>query len=191
MPDTPVSLLERLRAGPDEFSRRRLLDVYGPWLRDWLRRQGVNGADTDELTREVLALLLKELPGFRHDLHRGAFRRWLRAVTLDRLRAFWRERNREPPLPSLAVVVPELENPESEVSRSWDREHNEHVVRRLAELLAGEFDPATWGAFRLTVLEGKGTAAAAAELGLSPVAVRIARSRVLSRFRREADGLLD
>jgi DNA-directed RNA polymerase specialized sigma24 family protein len=41
------------------------------------------------------------------------------------------------------------------------------------------------------VLEGKATAEAAADLGVSPVAVRIAKSRVLSRFRREIEGLAD
>jgi RNA polymerase sigma factor (sigma-70 family) len=191
MPDTPVSLLERLRASPDELSWRRLLDIYGPWVRDWLRRQGVNGTDSDDLTQEVMLLLVKELPRFQHDLRRGAFRRWLRTVTLNRLRVFWRDRNRQPSLPALDSLLPQLEDPESEPSRAWDREHNEHVVRRLLELLEPEFEPTTWRAFRLLVLEGKGTAEAAAELRLSPVAVRIAKSRVLSRFRREANGLLD
>jgi RNA polymerase sigma factor (sigma-70 family) len=188
MPETLVSLLERLRVRPDEASWRRLLDVYGPWVRDWLGRQGLNGTDTDELAGAVMAQLVKELPGFRHDLRRGAFRRWLRAVTLDRLQAFRRERGGDP---ALDLLLPQLEDPESEPSHAWDREHNEHVVRRLLELLEPEFEPATWRAFRLQVLEGKGSAEAAAELGLSPVAVRIAKSRVLSRFRQEADGLLD
>jgi RNA polymerase sigma-70 factor (ECF subfamily) len=191
MPETPVSLLERLRVCPDEPSWQRLTGLYTPWIRDWLRRQGVHPVDADDLVQEVMVVLVKELPNFHHDLRRGAFRRWLRSVTLNRLRVFWRERNRQPSPPALDSLLTELEDPESGLSRAWDREHNEHVVRRLLELLEPEFEPSTWRAFRRVVLDGKATADAAAELGLSAVAVRIAKSRVLSRFRREVDGLLD
>ncbi|HTU20436.1 MAG TPA: hypothetical protein VMG10_20395 [Gemmataceae bacterium] len=41
------------------------------------------------------------------------------------------------------------------------------------------------------MLEGKRTAEVAADLGVTPNAVRIAKSRVLSRFRQEIDGILD
>jgi RNA polymerase sigma factor (sigma-70 family) len=191
MPETPVSLLERLRVCPDEASWQRLIALYTPWIRDWLRRQGVGPADSDDLVQEVMLVLLRELPQFKHDLRRGAFRRWLRTITLNRLRIFWRQRQTQAPAGSAESVAAQLEDPASELSRAWDREHNEHVVRRLLELLEPEFEPSTWRAFRLVVLEGKATAEAAAALGLSPVAVRIAKSRVLSRFRREIDGLVD
>jgi RNA polymerase sigma-70 factor (ECF subfamily) len=191
MPDTPVSLLERLRICPDEASWQRLVALYNPWIRDWLRRQGLGPADSDDLVQEVLLVLLRELPQFTHDLRRGAFRRWLRTVTLNRLRAFWRQRPALAPPGERERVLAQLEDPDSALSVAWDREHNEHVVRRLVELLEGEFEPSTWRAFRLVVLEGRPTAEAASVLGLSPVAVRIAKSRVLSRFRREIDGLVD
>jgi hypothetical protein len=41
------------------------------------------------------------------------------------------------------------------------------------------------------MFEGQTTAQTAARLGLSPVAVRLARSRVLRRFRTEIAGLVD
>jgi DNA-directed RNA polymerase specialized sigma24 family protein len=41
------------------------------------------------------------------------------------------------------------------------------------------------------VLEGNRTAEVAADLGITSNAVRIAKSRVLSRFRQEIDGILD
>ena len=190
MPETPVSLLERLRVCPDEASWQRLVALYTPWIRDWLRRQGLGAADVDDLVQEVMVVLLRELPHFTHDLRRGAFRRWLRTITLNRLRTFWRQR----PAPAPAApegLLAQLEDPASELSCAWDREHNDHVVRRLLELLEPEFEPTTWRAFRRVVLEGRPTAEAAAAVGLSSVAVRIAKSRVLRRFRAEIDGLVD
>jgi RNA polymerase sigma-70 factor (ECF subfamily) len=58
-------------------------------------------------------------------------------------------------------------------------------------LLEPEFEPTTWRAFRALVLEGRPTGEVAAELGITSNAVRIAKSRVLSRFRREAEGLIE
>ena len=194
MPDTPISLLERLRLRPDETSWRRLVELYTPLIRAWLRHHRVEGADGDDLTQEVMQVLVRELPNFRHDLRPGAFRRWLRNVTVNRLRVFWRDRRSRPVAigdSDFGRILDQLEDPNSDLSRLWDEEHDCHVARRLLELIEPEFEPGTWQAFRSLVLEGKRTAEVAAELGITANAVRIAKSRVLSRFRQEIEGILD
>jgi RNA polymerase sigma-70 factor (ECF subfamily) len=140
-----------------------------------------------------MGTLLRELPQFRHDLRRGAFRRWLRTIAVNRLRTFWRGRDRRLALgqADLDAVLDRLEDPDSALSRLWDEEHDRHVARRLLELIEPEFEPTTWHAFRLLVLEGQPTRDVARALGVTPNAVRIAKSRVLARFRREVEGLLD
>jgi RNA polymerase sigma-70 factor (ECF subfamily) len=190
---TPISLLERLRLRPDADSWQRLVDLYAPLVASWLRALGIQVADGDDLTQEVLTTLVRELPGFRHNLRPGAFRRWLRGIVLNRVRAFRRARQPIPAAgqPSLERALDLLEEPDSDLSRSWDEEHDRHVVRRLLELIEPEFEPATWQAFRMVVLEGKATSETAADLGLTPNAVRIAKSRVLARFRQEIAGLID
>jgi RNA polymerase sigma-70 factor (ECF subfamily) len=190
---TPISLLERLRLRADPASWQRLVALYEPFVAGWLRAQGVQAADVDDLTQEVLGTLVRELPAFRHDLRQGAFRRWLRGIALNRLRAFRRARQPIPAGddPSLRQALEALEDPESDLSRRWDEEHDRHVVRRLLELIEPEFEPTTWQAFRMVVLEGRPTPEAAAALGLSSNAVRIAKSRVLARFRQEIEGLID
>ena len=194
MNDTPLSLLERLRLRPDPVSWQRLVDLYLPFVRHWLRRQNVQPADVDDLTQDVLATVVREMPEFKHDLRTGAFRRWLRTIALNRLRSF--RRSRQPHLigtgdSGYLLAMAQLEGPESDLSRQWDEEHDRHVVRRLLELIEPEFEPATWRAFRMLVLEGQSTAEVAQALGLSANAVRIAKSRVLARLRHEADGLID
>jgi RNA polymerase sigma-70 factor (ECF subfamily) len=192
--DTPISLLERLRLGPNSAAWGRLVELYTPLVRGWLHRYGIQSADADDLLQDVLATLLRELPQFRHDLRRGAFRRWLRNVVINRLRAFWRARKSVLQSPDQAdpeSVLDRLEDPHSDLSRRWDEEHDRHVVRRLLELLEPEFEPSTWQAFRLFALEGLATQEVAARLNLSINAVRIAKHRVLARFRSEIDGLLD
>jgi RNA polymerase sigma-70 factor (ECF subfamily) len=194
VPETSVSLLERLRLRPDEASWQRLIDLYGPLIRGWLARYACQPADADDLSQDVLAVVVHELPHFRHDLRRGAFRRWLRTITVNRLRNFWRTgrvRHEAPAGGDFDQVLNQLEDPDSALSRLWDQEHDQHVVRRLLEMLEPEFEPATWRAFRGLMLEGKPTAAVAAEVGISPNAVRIAKSRVLRRLRQEIEGLVD
>ncbi len=88
-------------------------------------------------------------------------------------------------------MLEQLEDPDSGLSRLWDEEHDRHVLRRLLELVEAEFTPSTWQAFRRVALEGKDEEAVAAELGLSVHAVFVAKSRVLCRLRREAEGLID
>lgn len=191
MPETSFSLLERLRLSSDSEAWQRLVELYTPYIQSWLRRQAVQSADVDDLTQEVLRSVVRALPDFQHDLRRGAFRRWLRTITVNHLRSFWRTRRPQTLTPEAETLLHQLEDPAGDLSRLWDEEHDRHVVRRLLQWIETDFEPATWRAFQLVVLEGRSTAEAAAELDITANAVRIAKSRVLARLRQESDGLID
>lgn len=193
MTTTSVSLLDRLRrdGGGDDW--RRLVDIYTPWIRGWLARQtGQN--DLDDLTQEVLLVVLRKLPEFEHNGRAGAFRAWLRTITANCLRELWKRRRIRPAAAGgsdFQQRVQELEDPHSELSRLWDREHDRHVVRRIQELLRPSFKPRTWDAFERVVLRGEAPEEVARELEMSVGAVYIAKSRVLARIHEEAAGLVD
>jgi RNA polymerase sigma-70 factor (ECF subfamily) len=194
MPDTSSSLLERLRTRPDEASWQRFLSLYVPLLHAWLGRHAVQPPDADDLVQEVLLTVVQELSKFRYDARRGSFRGWLRGILANRLRGFWRARQHRPAATGdsdFLRVLEQLESPDSDLARHWDREHDRHVAARLLAMIQPEFEPLTWQAFRRTTLDGLEGAAAAAELGLSVNAVWIARSRVLRRLRGEIQGLCD
>lgn len=192
MPDTPISLRERLRLRPDPASWQRLVDLYAPWIRQSFLRYDLQLSDVDDLVQDVFGVLLRELPQFRHDLRRGAFRRWLRGITVNRLR-YYRGNLRPPTLTACDVdsLLDQLEDPDSNLSRLWDLEHDQHFARRLLELLEPEFEPNIRCAFEMQVSQSKPAADVAAELGMSANAVRIAKSRDMSRFRQEIEGLVD
>jgi RNA polymerase sigma-70 factor (ECF subfamily) len=194
MSETSFSLLERLRSRPDGDAWRRLVDVYTPLLRAWMARHALQASDADDLVQEVLTVVVRELSQFQHNRRAGAFRRWLRTILVNRLRDFWRARQHRPVAAGgsdLLRQLEELAEPDSALSRVWDEEHDRHVVRRLLELVEPEVTPTTWQAFRRVALEGQDEETVAAELGLSVNAVFIAKSRVLARLRREAEGLID
>jgi RNA polymerase sigma-70 factor (ECF subfamily) len=192
--ETSVSLLDRLREEPDADAWRRLVDMYTPLIRGWLRRHGLPPQEADDLVQEVLAVVVRRLPDFRREERTGAFRRWLRTITVNCLRDFWR-RQRGRPLATgdsdFRNVLDQLEDPDSALSRLWDEEHDRHVTQRLLEMIRPHFEPSTWRAFQRVALEGVPPDQVAAELGLSVNAVFIAKSRVLCRLRQEGAGLID
>lgn len=194
MSETSFSLLDRLRLEPDDGSWKRLVDLYTPLIQEWLRRQGLQQEDANDLTQEVLTVIVRELPKFRHDERPGSFRAWLRQITVNRLRDFWRAKRYRPMATGDSDFVhrlEQLEDANSALSRLWDQEHDQHVSRKLLESTESEFTATTWRAFRRVVLEGAKAAEVAAELGITANAVWIAKSRVLSRLREELRGLTD
>jgi RNA polymerase sigma-70 factor (ECF subfamily) len=184
---TSLTLLERLRDCQDSGAWQVLLDLYTPLLRRWLRAPGLQAADVEDLTQEVLTVLAQKMPDFVHNEHKGAFRHWLKAITVNKLGDFLRADARWPQEApgEQSRWLAELEDSSSNLSREWDRQHDQHIVRRLLDVLKPDFTPTTWEDFRLRVLENQPTAAVAQQLGLSVNAVVIAKSRVLARFRQE------
>lgn len=193
MSSTSLSLLERLQLRPDPEGWRQLVSLYLPLIHRWLQRHGVAGADIDDLAQEVLTVVARELASFEHNGRTGAFRNWLRTVTVHRVRDFWRARKLRPAVgdESFGKLLDELEDANSTPSIAWDQEHDRHVARRLMELIRPEFGTKTWQAFERTALDGARAAEVAKELRLSVNAVLIAKSRVLQRLRAEARGLVD
>jgi RNA polymerase sigma-70 factor (ECF subfamily) len=190
---TSHSLLDRLRLRPDPDGWQRLVNLYLPLIHGWLRRHGVAPADADDLAQEVLTVVVRELPQFQHNQRTGAFRAWLRTITVHRVRDFWRGRKLRPATgdEEFGKLLDQLEDPHSAPSALWDQEHDHHVARRLMELIQPEFGTKTWRAFQRTALDGARAAEVAAELHMSVNAVLIAKSRVLQRLRAEAQGLTD
>jgi RNA polymerase sigma-70 factor (ECF subfamily) len=193
MNTTPVSLLECLRHRPDGPSWQRFVDLYQPWLRGQLRRYALQAADVDDLFQEVMTVLMKEVPNFQHNGRKGAFRTWLRGITFNRLREFWRQQRSIPVAggSDFGDWLDQLADDQSELSRVWDREHDQHVVNHLLKAIAADFEPKTWQAFRAFVMDGRRAADVAVEIGISEGAVWTAKSHVLKRLRQVAKGLLD
>lgn len=187
-PTTSLTLLDRLGGG-DDPSWRRMFHLYAPLLRAWLRSRGLQPADIDDLTQNALAVVHRRLSEFHHNGRPGAFRTWLRGIVANVVRDHLRTAGRKPL--GDGQLAADLEDPHSELSRQWDADHDRFILRGLMQFVEPEFAPATWTGFVETALHGRASADVAAELGLSVNAVHVARSRVLARLRREAEGFVD
>ncbi|HTU93821.1 MAG TPA: sigma-70 family RNA polymerase sigma factor [Gemmataceae bacterium] len=194
MNTTPFSLLDRLkRAKPDADDWRRLHDIYLPLIRRWLSRLPGLRDEIDDLTQEILVVLFRKLPAFERRRH-GSFRAWLRQITVNRTRVFYKSRRRQPLAgggSEIEQFLSRLEDSSSELARQWDRDHDKHVFEKLLAHVQPDFTPTTWQAFSHYALDGQTTARVAAEVGISERAVVQAKSRVLKRLRQEAGDLMD
>jgi RNA polymerase sigma-70 factor (ECF subfamily) len=193
MNETRQSLLLRAQTG-EEHAWQDLLDLYRPLILGWLNRQGVPAGDLEDLSQEVLLSVVKHLPGFQHSGQRGAFRSWLRTIVCRRTADYWRAQGADTQAQGgsgATAALQQLTDPDSELNRQWDEEHDRYVVHCLLDRVEEEFEPLTLQAFRRLALDGVSGTEAAQELGLSVAAVYVAKSRVLARMRQEAEGLID
>lgn len=194
MNSTSISLLNRLQETDDSKNWNRLAELYTPLLRLWLHKYDVQTSDADDLVQEVLMAVSKDVKSFDHNGRPGAFRSWLRTILVHRLRNFWRARGRRPQArgdSDMGRRLDQLEDPASEMSEIWNRQHDTHVARQLLALTQPSFEPGTWTAFCRVALDGEQPNIVATELGISLNAVFIAKSRVLRRLREEAEGLVE
>jgi RNA polymerase sigma-70 factor (ECF subfamily) len=189
MTNTSATLLQRLLNRDDKAAWTRLTQLYLPLICAKLGRHLPQSADIDNEAQEVLLVVVEKLPEFRHNGKPGAFRTWLRGICVNRIRMFWRIQHAT--VPDSERALRQLEDPNSALSRQWDREHDEFVLRQALALIEGEFKPTTWQAFRRYALENAEPEVVAAELGLKDESlVYVAKSRVLRRLKEEVEGLL-
>jgi RNA polymerase sigma-70 factor (ECF subfamily) len=193
MNETRQSLLLRAQSGA-ENAWKDLTELYRPLIIAWLNRQGVPAGDLDDLSQDVLLSVVKHLPTFEHSGQRGAFRCWLRAIVCSRTTDYWRAKDAGTQAQGgsgATAALQQIADPDSDLNRQWDEEHDRYVINCLLDLVEEEFEPITLQAFRRLALDGVSGVEAAQALGLSVAAVYVAKSRVLQRIRQEAEGLID
>jgi RNA polymerase sigma-70 factor, ECF subfamily len=139
----------------------------------------------------VLVVVFREIPKFDRQ-REGSFRAWLRQVTVNRVRTLRRQRRRRPTvgLDPAEGFLDQLADPNGDLAREWDADHDRHVVQKLLAVVQPDFTPTTWEAFQKFALDGLPAARVAQDLGLSENAVIKAKSRILKRLRAEAGELL-
>lgn len=147
---------------------------------------GLSAGDAEDLTQEVLTLLVRKLPDFEYD-RQGSFRAWLRTITIHRGQDFFRRCGRAPRTVGGADLLCDRPGVDA-----WDEvEYRRYLVSRALDLMQQEFAATTWKACWECVVNDRPADEVALELGITANAVYIAKSRVLRRLREALAGLLD
>jgi RNA polymerase sigma-70 factor, ECF subfamily len=181
-----LSLAVRLRDGsPDAW--RELVELYGPLVDSWCGRAGLPAASRADVGQEVFLAVHRGISHFDPNHPQATFRGWLWTIT-HRAVLQWRRRA-EPNAPGGTTALmrladlPALEDVESDPPSTADETAS--LLRRALDQIRPTVDPQTWNAFWNTTVLGRSAPVVAADLDISPAAVRQAKSRLLRRLRRQ------
>jgi RNA polymerase sigma-70 factor (ECF subfamily) len=183
---TNASLLMRLRNLHDTAAWQLFVNTYAPLIYRYCRRQGLQEADTSDVTQEVLSQVTRSIATFDYQPERGRFRDWLGAVVRSKLVRHHQKSARrvgqqqEPPG---AGAMHEVLSGDSDPA--WVDDFNAHLLEVALERIKADFEPKNWRAFEMVWIENKPVMEAAETVGMTPSSIYVSKWRVLKRLREE------
>ncbi len=200
---TSSSLLGRARTG-ENAAWQQLVTLYGPLVWKWCGERGVSTDDIADVFQNVFARVHCGLPSFRREAAGQTFRGWLRTIArnaiIDHHRsaaktvtgrggsvALTQIKELVDPHPSLDLQSPD----DGDQPAASSPTENLLVLRQAMTLLKPQFSENVWQAFLRTARDGLSAPDVAAELAMTPDAVRQAKRRVLQKLRQEFGDLID
>ena len=190
---TSLSLLQRASAH-DATAWQRVLELYRPLVLSWCARQGVRVDDADDVAQEVFSAAAAALATFHHDRPGDTFRGWLRGITRNQVLMHFRRSRGQPSAAGGSAARIALENVADSLAATGDQPEDtagiDQLHRRALDYVRGECTERMWQAFWRTAIDERTPADVGAELGMTPAAVRQAKSRVLRRLKQELGELL-
>ncbi len=90
---TRESLLAGLEGG-QSIAWARVAEVYGPSVKAWCRKSGLQLAEADDVSQEVLVAVITNFADYRRKYPCRSFRKWLWKVTYFKLKDAYRQRYR-------------------------------------------------------------------------------------------------
>src|SRR5262245_53235372 len=170
---THLSLLRRLRDSPDDQSAwKEFVDRYGPKIRTWCARWGLQEADALDVTQTVLVRLAAKMRSFVYDPS-GSFRAWLRTLARHAWSDFLDDRQRGQRGSGDSQAVKALESAEArdDLEKRLEEVFDLELLELATDRVQQRVQPQTWDAFRLTAIEGLAGAEAAERLGMQVATV--------------------
>ena len=190
-PQTRASLLVQLRDGTNHAAWQEFIKLYGPVVYGFARKRGLQDADAADLMQEVMRSVSAAIGRLDYDRNQGTFRGWLFTITRNKIFTFLSARRIRPQGSGDTTTNRLLEEhpDEEEASNAWEMEYQRRLAAMAMDRVKGEFQETTWRAFWLTAVEGRSAADVAGQVGLSPGAIYVAKSRVLARLKEEVESL--
>jgi RNA polymerase sigma factor (sigma-70 family) len=181
-----ASWLVRLRDSHNAEAWQDFVDAYGPLIRHYAKRHGLQDADANDLAQNVFCTIASVLRHFAYDPKRGSFRQWLLTLTRNEMYKLLHRQQRLGRGSGDSSVQRALEQQpvEDPLKALWEREYDMHLIKWAANKVRPDFQSSSWRAFWQTAVQGRSAGDVAAKLNMSVEAVYTAKSRVLKRIKR-------
>lgn len=183
MPETRHSLILQIQdpANRDAWDAFTLL--YRPVIYRLARGRGLQDADAEDLTQQVLLSVSRAIPDWQRQPN-TRFRHWLSRIARNAILNTLTRGGRGLGVGGSDFLqsVNNLPNRTSDLESQLEYEYQRQLYRRAAEIVRDSVNEDTWLAFLHTVVEGESTAAVAARLGKTIGNVHAARSRLMRRL---------
>ena len=186
-PDTSLTLLARLRDTPaDQAAWGQFVARYGRKIYGWCRHWGLQEADAEDVTQDVLLKLAEKMKTFAYDAT-GSFRAWLKTLTHHAWQDFVESRRRAGAGQGGTEVLETLHQTEAreDLIERLEKEFDRELLNLAMQRVKARVQPHTWEVFRLLALERLSGAEAASRLGMKVATVFVARSKVQRMIEEE------
>jgi RNA polymerase sigma-70 factor, ECF subfamily len=137
----------------------------------------------------VCSAVTTKIAAFRREGPRDSFRGWLWTITRFKIGDLLRRKERDPIAAGGSDAQQALQELPEQLSKDDSDADSRSLIHRAIELLRPEFEERTWQLFWRVAVDGHAPKDVAAEMGITPDAVRMAKSRVLRRLREELPDL--
>ena len=190
-PLTRASLLVQIRDSSNHAAWQEFVNLYGPVVYGFARKRGLQDADAADLMQDVLRSIATAIGRLDYDRSQGTFRGWLFTITRNKVFNFLSARRIRPQGSGDTTTNRLLaaEPAASDGSDAWELEYQRRLAALAMERVKSEFQENTWRAFWLTAVEGVAASDVATQIGMSPGAIYVAKSRILARLKEEVDAM--
>lgn len=184
-PNTQSLLLAKIQSPENREAWEEFVKIYRPVIYRMAKRRGMQDADAQDLSQEVLMRISKSIETWVPQ-EGVRFRHWLRKVASN---AIVTAVTKSKPCGTVGGSAAEqilAETPEtSAVTTELQDECFREQYLRAAAIVKLDVSPVTWAAFEQTVIQGQSCEDAAELLGKSLGTIYAARSRILKRLQIE------
>jgi RNA polymerase sigma-70 factor (ECF subfamily) len=187
-PETRGTLLAALKSPEDRAAWDDFVVVYRPVFYRMARRRGLQDADAQDLSQQVLMRVSAAIE--RYEQQPGTkFRHWLRRVANNAIATALSMSSRDAAEGRAVAIdlLPDQAAATIELTQELDNEYERELYLRAAAEVRAEVASETWQAFELTMIDGMPCEAAAETLGKSIGSVYAARSRIVKRLRSQIE----
>ena len=172
---------------------RKITDLFSGLVYYWFRKQGLAEEDAKDISQEVFTTVATKLGLLRREAPNDSFRAWIRCVTRNKIADHYRgAQTHIKASHGQGVDISEIPD------KRWNIELDDDPVRettelfhRAVQLIRQEFSERDFQSFWRVAVNGMSAKDVATELGMTPNAVFIVRSRIKKRVREDFGDLIE